>query len=171
MGMKMFRRFLSLTGTLLIVAVIVLCSMLVLPEVLDYHMYHVLSGSMEPGMPVGSLIYVQAGPPEEVKEEEIIAFYSSLEDSGIITHRVTENNVVSGIFRTKGDANEQGDPLPVPYDHYIGSVRWILPGMGAFLTGMTSVNGKIAAACVVMFGVLLNLLGSWGKGRRQTDLF
>ena len=32
MGMKMFRRFLSLTGTLLIVAVIVLCSMLVLPE-------------------------------------------------------------------------------------------------------------------------------------------
>ena len=50
MGMKMFRRFLSLTGTLLIVAVIVLCSMLVLPEVLDYHMYHVLSGSMEPGM-------------------------------------------------------------------------------------------------------------------------
>ena len=102
MGMKMFRRFLSLTGTLLIVAVIVLCSMLVLPGVLDYHMYHVLSGSMEPGMPVGSLIYVQAGPPEEVKEEEIIAFYSSLEDSGIITHRVTENNVVSGIFRTKG---------------------------------------------------------------------
>ena len=109
--------------------------------------------------------------PKEVKEEEIIAFYSSLEDSGIITHRVTENNVVSGIFRTKGDANEQGDPLPVPYDNYIGSVRWILPGMGAFLTGMTSVNGKIAAACVVMFGVLLNLLGSWGKGRRQTDLF
>lgn len=166
MGIRILRKFCSLTGMLLILLVIALCSMLVLPGVLNYHMYHVLSGSMEPEMPVGSLIYVHAEPPEEVQENEIIAFYSSLEDSGIITHRVVKNNVVSGIFRTKGDANEQEDPLPVPYDNYIGRVTWILPGMGAFLTGMTSLNGKIAAACVVVLGVLLNLLGSAGRNKK-----
>lgn len=163
MGIKILKRLCSLTGIFLILLVIFLCSMLVLPEVLDYHMYHVLSGSMEPEMPVGSLIYVHAEPPEEVEENEIIAFYSSLENTGIITHRVVKNNVVSGIFRTKGDANGQEDPLPVPYDNYIGRVAWILPGMGAFLTGMTSVNGKAAAAGVVVLGVLLNLAGSHRK--------
>lgn len=163
MGIKILKRLCSLTGIFLILLVIFLCSMLVLPEVLDYHMYHVLSGSMEPEMPVGSLIYVHAEPPEEVEENEIIAFYSSLENTGIITHRVVKNNVVSGIFRTKGDANGQEDPLPVSYDNYIGRVTWILPGMGAFLTGMTSVNGKAAAAGVVVLGVLLNLAGSHRK--------
>lgn len=163
MGIKILKRLCSLTGIFLILLVIFLCSMLVLPEVLDYHMYHVLSGSMEPEMPVGSLIYVHAESPEEVEENEIIAFYSSLENTGIITHRVVKNNVVSGIFRTKGDANGQEDPLPVSYDNYIGRVTWILPGMGAFLTGMTSVNGKAAAAGVVVLGVLLNLAGSHRK--------
>ena len=150
----------SATGTILIVVVIILCSMLVLPGFFGYHMYHVLSGSMEPAMPVGSLIYVREGQPEEVEADDIIAFYGSLEDSGIITHRVIKNNVVSGTFRTKGDANGEEDPLPVSYENYIGTVALTVPYVGIVLTSMTSLYGKIAAVCVVLFGVVLNLIGS-----------
>lgn len=152
-------RILSMAGTALIVAVIVLCSLLVLPGVLGFHMYHVLSGSMEPAIPVGSLLYVKDVLPEDVEEEDIIAFYSSLEDGGIITHRVTENHVVSGTFDTKGDANDGEDPTPVPYDNYIGLVVGKLPYMGKLLTVMTTFYGKIAAACVVALGALLNFIG------------
>lgn len=153
----------SAAGTILILIVIILCSLSVLPEVFGYHMYHVLSGSMEPKMPVGSLIYVQEGAPEEVEAEDIIAFYGSIEDAGIITHRVVENNIVSGTFKTKGDANEKEDPLPAAYDTYIGKVVCIIPFLGKVLTCMTSVYGKVAAVCVVLLGAVLNFIGGRQK--------
>ncbi len=160
-------RCISAAGTTLIVMVVLLCSLLVLPKVFGYQMYHVLSGSMEPEMPVGSLIYVRAGQPEDVKEQEIIAFYGSAEDTGIITHRVVKNNIVSGAFRTKGDANEKEDPLPVPYESYIGRVAVTIPGMGKVLTIMTSLYGKIAAVSVVLLGVVLNLAGSGREKKNE----
>ncbi len=122
-------------------------------------MYNVLSGSMEPAIPVGSLLYVRSGDPEQVEDEDIIAFYGSLEDSGIITHRVVKNNVVSGTFTTKGDANDKEDPTPVSYDNYIGRVTLSVPYVGRVLTIMTSLEGKIAAACIVGLGVILNVIG------------
>lgn len=152
-------RICGVAGTALIVLVILLCSLLVLPGMVGFHMYDVLSGSMEPEIPVGSLLYVRKGEPEDVEEKDIIAFYGSLEDSGIITHRVVKNNVVSGTFTTKGDANEKEDPAPVPYDNYIGRVALTVPYVGRVLTIMTSLEGKIAAACVVLLGVVLNLIG------------
>lgn len=152
-------------GTVLIVIVILLCSTLVIPGIFGWHMYNVISGSMEPALKVGSLIYIHEDAPEDVKEEDIIAFYSSVGDGSIITHRVVKNNVVSGNFQTKGDANEGDDPTPVDYDNYIGSVKLVIPYMGKALTVMTSLYGKIAAACVVGLGVVLNLIGS----RSQED--
>ncbi|MCI9341330.1 MAG: signal peptidase I, partial [Dorea sp.] len=65
-------RICSVTGTVLIVAVILLCSLLVLPGMTGFHMYNVLSGSMEPAIPVGSLLYVRSGDPEQVEDEDII---------------------------------------------------------------------------------------------------
>ena len=140
-------------------AVILLCSLLVLPGMTGFHMYNVLSGSMEPAIPVGSLLYVRSGDPEQVEDEDIIAFYGSLEDSGIITHHVVKNNVVSGTFTTKGDANDKEDPTPVSYDNYIGRVTLSVPYVGRVLTIMTSLEGKIAAACIVGLGVILNVIG------------
>lgn len=158
------RRIGSVVGTTLILLVILLCSLLLVPKAFGCHMYHVLSGSMEPEMPVGSLIYVREGAPEDVNAEEIIAFYGSMEDSGIITHRVVKNNVVSGTFRTKGDANAEEDPLPVPYENYIGKVLFCVPYMGKVLTWLTSWNGKLAAVGVVLLGVVLNLASSFRSG-------
>lgn len=146
-------------GTVLIVLVILLCSLLVFPGMVGFHMYNVLSGSMEPAIPVGSLLYVRSGEPGDVEEDDVIAFYGALEDSGIITHRVVKNNVVSGTFITKGDANEKEDPEPAAYDQYIGKVVLSVPYIGRVLTIMTSLEGKIAAACVVGIGVVLNLIG------------
>ncbi len=158
-------RVCSITGTLLIVIVIMLCSLLVLPGIFGFHMYHVISGSMEPAVPVGSLLYVRSGQPEDVEEGGIIAFYSSLEDGGVITHRVVKNNVVSGTFITKGDANEKEDPSPAAYADYIGEIALTVPYMGKLLTVMTSLYGKVAAGCVIGLGVALNLAG----GRMEED--
>ena len=157
----------SAAGMILIVLVILLCSLLVFPGMFGFHMYHVLSGSMEPAVPVGSLLYVRSVEPGDVEEEDIIAFYGALEDSGIITHRVVKNNVVSGTFITKGDANEKEDPEPVFYDAFIGKAVLMIPYMGRVLTIMTSLEGKISAACIIGMGVVLNLIG--GKLKEQSE--
>lgn len=159
------KKLCSVLGTLLIVLVILLCSALVLPGFFGCHMYHVLSGSMEPELPVGSLIFVKGGAAEDAAEGDIIAFYGSLENEGIITHRVVKNNVVSGTIRTKGDANDGEDPLPVPYDNYIGRITFHVPYLGRVLTGLTSLYGKLAAVGVVLLGVVLNLAGSHREKR------
>lgn len=153
-------RICVVAGTVLILLVIGLCAMLVLPGNFGYHMYDVLSGSMEPELPVGCLIYVRNTQPEEAESGDIIAFYSSVEAGGVITHRVVENDIVSGTIRTKGDANEAEDPMPVEYENYIGSVVFSVPYFGKILTCMTTLYGKIAAACLVILGLILNLAGA-----------
>lgn len=147
-------------GTALIVFVIILCSLLIFPGVLGFHMYNVISGSMEPEIKIGSLIYVRGIEPEAIEEKDIIAFFSSIEEGSIITHRVVKNSVVSGTFTTKGDANSADDPTPVSYDHFIGKVALTVPYLGKVLTIMTSFYGKIGAASMILLGAALNLIGS-----------
>lgn len=149
----------NIIGIIMIIAVIVLCALLVVPEMTGFHIYHVISGSMEPTIRVGSLLYVREENAEKIEEDDIIAFYSSVEDGSIITHRVVKNNIVSGAFRTKGDANDTEDPTPVPYENFIGKVIFTIPYIGRLLTVMTSFYGKIAAACVVLMGALLSFIG------------
>lgn len=163
----MGRRILSAAGTTMIVIVVLLCCLLTLPKVFGYQMYHVLSGSMEPEIPVGSLIYIREGKAEEVQEGDVIAFYASLEDAGIITHRVVKNNVVSGSFRTKGDANEMEDPLPIPYENYIGTAALTVPYLGMLLVCMTSLYGKIGAVSLIVLGVILNMIAAFLEGREE----
>ena len=81
-------------------------------RLLGVQVYSVLSGSMEPKYPVGSLIYVKAVDPYELKSGDVITFM--LNENTVATHRIVEvvpDESDSGVvrFRTKGDANEAED--------------------------------------------------------------
>lgn len=102
-----------------------------------------------------------------MQDGDVIAFYASLEDAGIITHRVVKNNIVSGTFRTKGDANEKEDPLPVPYENYIGTAALTVPYLGMLLVCMTSLYGKIGAAALIVLGVVLNMIAAFIERKEE----
>ena len=72
-------RICKIFGTVCLVAVILVCLPLTLPRVFWYEIYTVISGSMEPAIPVGSLVYVQPGAPEDAGTDDVIAFYSSMD--------------------------------------------------------------------------------------------
>ena len=116
-------------GTALLIALVVFCIPLTVPRIFGYHIYSVVSGSMEPAIPVGSLVYIQEGAPEDMQEDDVIAFYGARDSNAIITHRVVENRVVMGEFITKGDANQTEDMNPVPYSNFIGKVVLSIPVM------------------------------------------
>lgn len=138
-------RICKIFGTVCLVAVILVCLPLTLPRVFGYEIYTVISGSMEPAIPVGSLVYVQPGAPEDAETDDVIAFHSSMDTGAIITHRVIKNDIVTGQIHTKGDANEKEDLYPVGYDYYMGKVVYSVPVLGRVLAFFVTFHGKIAA--------------------------
>ncbi len=157
----------TILGTLALVVLIVACIPLTVPRMLGYELYTVVSGSMEPAIPTGSLVYVEHVDPTEVAEGDVIAFYSAQDASSVITHRVVTNSTVMGEFITKGDANEENDMSPISYASLIGRVAKSIPKAGALAQTFTSSIGKIAAGSLMGLGVVLNLIGGLMNRKRE----
>ena len=149
---------LGILGTLIIIAVIVCMIPLAVPKLMGYQTYDVVSGSMEPEIPVGSLVLVKDTEPSEILQGDVIAFYSPSGGDAVVTHRVVENDAERGEFITKGDANEQNDMNPVPYYNLLGRVEKHFPVIGGIMVGLTTGMGKIYLLMILAAGVILNFL-------------
>ena len=73
----------SVIGTLMLLVVIAAALPLTVPNFMGYEIYNVVSGSMEPTIPVGSIIYVKEIDPSDIYSGDIIAFKSG---DSIIMH-------------------------------------------------------------------------------------
>ena len=155
----------TFVGTLILIVLIAVCIPFTVPKLMGYQAYTVISGSMEPEIPVGSLVYVESVEPREVEEKDVIAFYGGSDSNAIITHRVLENRVIMGEFITKGDANQEADMNPVEYSDYIGRVEKSIPKIGAFAQIMTSMEGKASAACLIGVAVILHVVAGMLRKR------
>ena len=139
--------------------------------------YAVLSGSMEPELPVGSLIYVRAVDPSEVVAGNTITF--KLESGTLVTHEVYEINADAREFKTHGIANvdSQGnispDAAPVHWSSLVGSVVACVPLLGyvnAFVTQPPGVFMVIAGVAVVIgVSIVIELVGAGGHEKREAD--
>lgn len=145
----------NITGGLLLILVILLCIPLTIPRLFGCEIYHVISGSMEPAIPTGSVVYVKETDASEIQKNDVIAFYSSEDTGAIITHRVVQNRVVSGEFITKGDANEKEDVTPVSYERFIGKVVVSIPFLGSILTIISGTSGKIFVGSLIGIAIIL----------------
>lgn len=92
----------------------------------------IMSGSMEPAIPVGSIVVVKKVNPEDVKVGDVIAFETG---ESRTMHRVVEKVVENGSFhfRTKGDANEDPDPWIVKPEGVSGALMLTIPYYGYLL--------------------------------------
>ena len=122
--------FCSALGTVLLTVLILACIPLTLPKAFGFQMYTVISGSMEPAIPTGSLVYVRYEEPDTIVKDDVIAFYSNNADGSIITHRVVSNSPAMGQFITKGDANEDYDKYKITPDMFVGIVKFKIPVIG-----------------------------------------
>lgn len=150
----------SALGTAMLIILVVICVPLTIPRALGFEIYSVISGSMEPELPVGSIVYIKGEEPENIEKGEIIAFYGARESTAIITHRVVENQVVMGEFITKGDANKTKDMNPIPYENFIGKVVWSVPFLGHVAQMITSLQGKIIAGAIILLALILQVIAA-----------
>lgn len=143
-------------GFLFLACAIGLAAPLSVPRVLGYEVYDVVSGSMEPEIPMDSVCYVKPIVPEQLAEGDVVAFFKGGTD--VVVHRVVYNKTSLGELVTKGDNNNVEDPDPVPYRAVIGRVEMHLPLVGGFMALYATAVGKVylllTAACGVMFIML-----------------
>ena len=163
-GGELLPALFNIVGTFILLAVIASCLPIVVPQLMGYQVYNVVSGSMEPEIPVGSVIYVQEAAPETIEEGEVIAFRS--EDS-VIAHRVVKNQRVEGEIRTKGDANAGEDMHAIAYYAVLGRVVKHYPMLGAVMEIYTSTVGKVYLILFASCGAMMNLLASRIRENRR----
>lgn len=97
------KRFCSIvTGVVLVLAALMLVAFVGV-RLFGLTPYAVLSGSMEPEYPTGSLIYVRDVDPADVAVGDAITF--ELESGILVTHEVYEIDSDARAFRTQGIAN------------------------------------------------------------------
>lgn len=140
---KIILNLISILSVLLIVfSLFVLLSVIMTkpgetPNVFGYSLMRVMTGSMEPEIPVNSMILVKQVPITELKEQDIISFYSrdpSL-NGAVNTHRIMRIEEYNGekVFYTKGDANNIEDHYETFQKDVIGKVVFTSYRLGQFI--------------------------------------
>lgn len=132
----------------IVIAAIVIYMAIAAPLLLGFRPVVVLSGSMKPAFPVGSIVYYHECRFEELKVGDPVTFQA--EDS-LVTHRITTVNGISRTVVTKGDNNDTEDPVPVEEKNIVGkATKFAIPYAGYFVT-----YGKRPVAIIVMAAILL----------------
>ncbi len=117
----------------------------------------VQTGSMEPTIMTGDMIFSKVIAPEDVKVDDIISFYDPAvtREKQVLTHRVKAIDPKTGAFTTMGDANDKEDNMLVPPENLIGIYKTRIPVVGDIAMFMKSTTGFIV--CVVLPIALLLL--------------
>ena len=134
-----------------------------LPELSGVKAYVVLSGSMEPCIKAGGIVYTDTNK-KNPKPGDIITY----ELAGTqVTHRVVR--VEKGAFITRGDANNAEDAKPVTQEQVTGTVLFSIPYIG-YLVCM--LHRKAVAAVfiwIVFLSVFLDYVDRFGQKNRKGE--
>ena len=107
------------------------------PNIFGYSLFRVVTGSMEPQIPVDSLILVKREEASTLQVGDVISFYSR--DPSLLgevnTHRIVEihENEGSLSFTTKGDANNIVDRYDTREEDLLGKVVFSSASIGKFV--------------------------------------
>lgn len=131
-----------------------------------FSLFRVVTGSMEPTMPVGTLLVSREVDMESVRIGDIICFRAkeSVILGRMMTHRVVE--IYQGtngelLFETRGDANLVSDGYLVNQSIFVGKVVWYAGGENmlskvfSFFTNKVGFLGCIVFPCLLIAALIL----------------
>jgi len=128
------------------------------PKIGNFTVYEIVSGSMEPHIPVGSIVIDRITDAKTLKIGDVISFYNKSSGSSIVvTHRIDDIYKQSNgqiVFTTKGDANKTSDSNPVTAENIIGRVGIHIPYVGYAINFVTTKAGLF----ITVIGPLMILL-------------
>lgn len=137
------------------------------PHTGRYRTLTVLSASMRPTLPPGSVVVVTPMPIADIRPGDIIVFNAPVADAHVVTHRVTDV-VGPGAVRTRGDANNAPDPWVAQLK---GTTTWKVrtqvPALGHVIIALRDpVVRLLTVGATTALGLLFGLRAIW---RRPAD--
>ncbi len=118
------------------------------PMLFGMEAYSIETGSMEPTIPEGSMVYVKPCEKfEDYKVNDVVTF-TDPKTSQSFTHRIVQIDSDNGDFTTKGDANEAPDISPTNVSLAVGVVQFSVPFLGYVAMFLRSTVVKIAVAVI-----------------------
>ena len=148
-------RILRFFAVLVILVSVAVPAGLIVPQMFGIVPYTVISGSMEPAIPTGSIVYVKKTQLHTIESGEVITFYMNTNAAVPTTHRVVENHTDTQEFITKGDANEKTDIVTIPYAQVEGKVILSVPMMGYLVGLLNTRGGFLIWTGIFLAGILL----------------
>ena len=141
-------------------------------RLVGFDVYTVLSGSMEPNLPVGSLIYVKDVAPESLEAGDVITYMAS--EKVVVTHRIVEvvpdeNDPSVLRFRTKGDANNSEDEGLVHSKNILGSPIFHIPLLGYVSNYIQNPPGMYVAIGAGALIILLTFVPDFFPRKKEEE--
>lgn len=150
----------SLVDALVLLAVLVFLALAVGPQLLPYRPISMLTGSMAPAIPAGSVLLSTYVPDEQVRVGDVLTLQAPSGDREVVTHRVIEVQRREGavLVRTQGDGNPLPDPWTAELDGEVLRSSAVLPFLGHPLTALQSPKAQLLLARGLPVTLLLTLL-------------
>lgn len=165
-----------LVGTVLLsCAALVALVAVVVPAVGGATTYTVLTRSMEPGLPPGTLLVVRPAPADDLRVGDVITFQLESGKPTVVTHRITEVELAADgerLFTTQGDANATADPEPVMPVQIQGALWYAVPYLG-WVSSLRSSDAAdvwipVVAGLVLCYAAVM-VVGAVRDRRRRQD--
>jgi signal peptidase len=120
-----------------------------------YRTVAVYSGSMEPQLHVGSVVFVKAIDSADVRVGDVITFQDPRTPGRLITHRVVKRFTHKGelVYRTKGDANASVDPWTISLPGTVGRASFDIPVVGYAL--VYAKTREVRTTLLIVFALVL----------------
>ena len=149
-------------GRTLAVAVIVVAGAalvlgVIVPRAAGATPYVVLTDSMEPSYPVGTLVVSRPVEPEQIRTGSVITYQLRSGQEQLVTHRVVGIGMTVGgerTYVTQGDSNDVPDAQPVRDVQVRGATWYRVPYLGhvaGVFTGQRAMVGVAAAVLLLGF--------------------
>lgn len=137
--------------------------------------YTVLTSSMKPTMPPGTLVVVRPADPEEVGVGTVVTYQLKSGEPTVVTHRVVAqafDGKGKSIFQTQGDANDVPDAKWVRPEQIHGEKWYAVPYLGYLsnlLTGRERQMGVYIVAGLLLGYALMMVVSGFRERRGHHD--
>lgn len=161
----MIEKICNWISRVIFVVLLILVLLLFVPNFIGFKTFSVVSGSMEPNIPVGSIVYTKGIDFEKLEVGDVISY--QLSEDTMVTHRINSINAEQKTIITKGDANDKVDGAEVQENQIIGKVTFSIPFLGYIAIYSRTPLAIVAICIVVAILIIVNMLPSILKDRDQ----
>ena len=144
---------------------------IVLPRATHGVALTVLTGSMTPEIPVGSVVLVRPVDPRTLEPGDIATYQREEGKKVFVTHRVVKvHDEPEGLtFTFKGDANRGADVAPIPAGAVRGEVWFHVPYLGGIRDALHGKGGVTLLGMLLLAGYAISQVSAGLRERRTSQ--